>query len=207
MKTMLAVVAACGCAAIARADIVVETYGTAPRPGRVFGVPTDPTPYNPALFTDVTSTPAFGGSILFSVPVSVRQVGSGWATWSGGYTGNVYYTNGATSLTLTYKGLDLDWFIGAQVYAEPNPFAVFDISATATDSSGAGSVTLTQAVDGNGGACGWGFYTPASFLRTVTISSDVDFAVGDLATVYFIPAPGSIVLLGAAAMSGSRRRR
>ena len=40
-------------------------------------------------------------SLTFSSPHSVRQIGFGWATWSHGYAGNVFYTNGSTSITMT----------------------------------------------------------------------------------------------------------
>lgn len=209
MKTPLALVTVCGCAAIANGTVLVETYGPAPRPGSVFGVPTEPAPFNPGLFTETTSTPGAEDTLItFSPRVTVLQVGTGWATWSGGYTGNVFYPNGATSLTVgfTVPG-GPDWIIAAQLYAEPNPFGVFEISASAVDSSGASSATVTQAVEGNGGASGWGFYAPDSFLRSITISSDVNFAIGDLATKLFIPAPSSLALLAAGGLAGLHRRR
>ncbi len=52
-------------------------------------------------------------------PASVRQIGFGWATWSHGYTGNVYYTNGQTTI-----GGNLSAGVKAfYLYAEPNPSA------------------------------------------------------------------------------------
>lgn len=206
MKITLALLAVCGFASAAGATIVAESYGAAPRPGSVFGVPTKPAPFNPNLFTDTFSTPGAEGTLItFNPAVNVRQVGSGWATWSGGYTGNVFYPSGATSLTVdfTVPG-GPNWIIAAQLYAEPNPFGVFDISAAAGDWGGATSPTITQAVDGNGGASGWGFYSPDSFIRSITITSDVDFAIGDLATTLFIPAPGPVAIIAFAAI---RRRR
>lgn len=207
IKSTLFLWVVCGCAAVASGTVVVETYGTAPRPGSAFGVPTSPAPFNPDLFTDITSTAGAEGVLIgFSPPVSVRRIGEGWSTWSGAYTGNAFYTNGATSLTIDFSVPGgPNWIIAAQLYAEPNPFADFDISATAVDWSGATSVTTTQTASGFAGATGWGFYSPDSFIRSITVSSDVDFAVGDLATTLFIPAPGPLALLAFAAPV--RRRR
>src|SRR5687768_13706855 len=53
------------------------------------------------LNTNVTTVAGPTGTLTFSAPVSHRAVGSGWATWSHGYTGDVYYTDTATSVTMT----------------------------------------------------------------------------------------------------------
>src|SRR5690606_523643 len=47
-----------------------------------------------ALFTGVTTVPSpLGGDVGYSSPCNIRQIGiGGWATWSHGYTGSVYYS-------------------------------------------------------------------------------------------------------------------
>ena len=49
------------------------------------------------VIADEVSVPSpLGGSVGFSIPLSHREIGNGWSTWSHGYTGDVYCTNGAT---------------------------------------------------------------------------------------------------------------
>ena len=60
----------------------------------------------------------YGTDLSFSIDLSVREIGSGWSTWSGGYTGEVLFTQGATSVTGTLSpGLTAFGF-----EAEQNPF-------------------------------------------------------------------------------------
>jgi len=60
-------------------------------------------------------------------------------------------------------------------YAEPNPFATYDITAAASDGT-----TVTQAVDGNGGASGYGFCASSgASIASIAVSSSVDSAVGE----------------------------
>ncbi len=137
------------------------------------------------------------GAISFSPDVSKRSIGDGWGTWSHGYTGDVYWTQGALSVTITLAP-DTGAFY---FYAEPNPFGVFTITAQSGDAS------LSIGVEGNSGANGWGFYSDDfSALTSITISSDIDFAVGEFG-VARVPAPGA----GALALAGlgmiARRRR
>lgn len=118
----------------------------------------------PSSFGAVTGAPTDG---------LARCIGSGWATWSHGYTGDVWYTGGATSQTIT-----LPAGVGAAyVYVEPNPFSVQTCSMTATGSSGSQS-TGPFSADGSGGAVGWGFVESAGTLSSITVSCDVDFATG-----------------------------
>jgi hypothetical protein len=124
------------------------------------------------LFSDVTSIPTpTGGSLSFAQPVNHRRIGSGWASWSHGYTGDVYY-NGSTSATLTVPASTKAF----RFYVEPNPFDTFRISATAQDGTTSGPVD----VSGASGAKYYGFYgTGGDSLASITISGDVDFAVGE----------------------------
>jgi hypothetical protein len=100
-----------------------------------------------------------------------------WATWSHGYTGDVYDTTqlvDKTQVTITLpSGTNAFYF-----YAEPNTFAVFDVQATAQDTTTSGPIQ----VQGNSGAKYFGFYgTGGVTLATITVTtSDTSgFAVGE----------------------------
>ncbi|MCC6678085.1 MAG: hypothetical protein IT436_13170 [Phycisphaerales bacterium] len=205
MKTALALLLLAGVAPLAPAGIGVETYGTAAPPTTLGSSWMHSAPLRTDLYTDVFSTPLCdivpSMVVYFSDPVSVRQIGAGWATWSHGYTGNCFYTNGFRSLTMTFG----DWGISAfQFYAEPNPFGVFQMTATGSD--GTTAVSSQQFPDGAGGAVGWGFYgTHGSRLMSVAIRCDVDFAVGEFAHG-FVPGPASLSLLALGGLVVGRRR-
>jgi len=153
------------------------------------------TPWGPdglSDFVDITSiTGGPGGlGLVFGALVSKRTIGDGWATWSNGYTGSVYYSNGATSLSMALT-TPVDAFL---FYAEPNPFSVFDIEAIAQDGT-----TLSMAVDGSSGAAGFGFYGDGiSKIASIVVTSDVDFAVGEFYSTAGtgVPEPSSLLLLG-----------
>jgi hypothetical protein len=107
----------------------------------------------------------------------VASIGSGWATWGQGYTGQVfvigdYVASVPLTLNVTPGTKAVDF------YAEPNIFNLFNI--TATDSSGA---TITEAVEGFAGSSGFGFYeTGAGSLSSITVSADPSadgFAIGE----------------------------
>lgn len=159
-----------------------------------------------ASFTDVTSLNSpLGGSLEFSTVVDHRSIGDGWSTWSHDYTGDVYYSNGATSLTLTLPGNACAFYF----YAEPNPFAVHSMTATALDGT-----SIVQNVNGSAGASYFGFYsTDGSPLTSITLTSTVDFAIGEFgiasADMFAVPVPGTILLgaLGTGLVGYLRRHR
>ena len=141
-----------------------------------------------AEFTDVTTLSSPLGNLTFTPSVDYRKIGSGWATWSNGYTGEVYYSQGATSIEI-----DLPASIAAfDLYVEPNPFSIFDITVTAQDGT---TTSLTQPVNGNGGAKYFGFYgTGGDLIDKITVSSSVDFAVGQLRLgAKPVPEPASVL--------------
>jgi len=114
------------------------------------------------------------GNISFSPSLYHYTVGAGWATWSNGYTGDVYDlgrdSGGSVTVTLP-AGTDAFY-----LYAEPNPFAVIDITATTNDGTTSGSIP----VQGDAGAQYFGFYTDGSAsISSVTVSSSQDFAIGE----------------------------
>lgn len=211
MTTVSLMVVTCGFAGAAYAGIGVTDLGTGAPPaivplGSGAGSPiTKQPPDGRPVFGDVTDvTIAPGCFVDFSIPMSHRTIGAGWATWSHGYTGDVYYTNGATSVTMTMDSPEgVDWF---HFYAEPNPFGVFSMTATGVDDTG-GTVSLTKGVEGSAGASGWGFYgTDGMCVESVRLVSDVDFAVGEFG-MHKKPAPGALMTLGLGALVMTRRRR
>ena len=127
----------------------------------------------------------FGEWLKFDQDLSLREVPSSWGTWSGGYTGEVLYTDGLHSVTGTFTPGDL---YGFGFEAEPNPFAVWEISVTL-----AGGDTFTQEVDGYYGAKFFGWIDDS--VASMTISSDVDFAFGRMVAAG-VPEPATMLLLG-----------
>lgn len=115
-----------------------------------------------------------GGVVGFSPSLMHYRVGSGWSTWSHGYTGDVYYTNGGSSATLTLPSGTYAFYF----YAEPNQFGSFQITATSN-----GGAHLSQQVVGTSGARFFGFYgTDGDTLASISVVADAGadgFAVGE----------------------------
>jgi len=117
------------------------------------------------------------GYLVFTPKPICELVGSGWATWSNGYTGNVYWNNTNVGSPTTIK---LTMPTGTQAfyfYAEPNEFQTFDLEATAQNGTTSGPLQ----VYGQAGAQYYGFYSKNSSLhiKTITITCNDDFAVGE----------------------------
>jgi hypothetical protein len=123
------------------------------------------------------------GTISFSTPLNHDRIGQGWATWSHGYTGDVYDTcfTGAGCAAADPSTVTINLPAGTQAfyfYAEPNNLSPFTITAMAQDGTTSGPVT----VDGNGGARYFGFYgVGGATLASITITADdpLGFAVGE----------------------------
>ena len=133
-------------------------------------------PFLVPITPTTTATSDVGGTHVttFGATVSYREIGNGWGTWSGGYTGAVYYTDGATSLTMSMS----PGTVAFSFFFESNPFAVHTFTITGTDENG-NAMTIVQDADGASGATWVGFYTNGSMtITSITISSTVDFAVG-----------------------------
>jgi len=136
------------------------------------GFEEDPRP----LYEDVFEVPSgCGGEVLFDLPMSHRRIGEGWATWSHGYTGDVYFTNGLPAVALTMPA-DTDAFY---FYAEPASFSPFYFEAIANDGTSSGLIE----VEGAAGAKYFGFYaTGCSTIAYITVATDPaagGFAVGE----------------------------
>jgi hypothetical protein len=143
----------------------------------------DSQPACPADGHVVTGVTDPAGTIGFSSGLShdLATV-SCWATWSHGYTGDVYddsttNTGAATvpaQITITLpSGTNAFYF-----YAEPVQFAILTVTATAQNGTTSGAVS----VNGEGGAKYFGFYGTGGMTVssiTVTSSDNFGFAVGE----------------------------
>jgi len=140
-------------------------------------VPNDPS--QPEFsFISTLSSPL--GNLTFSPEVQKRDVPESWQTWSHGYNEEVYFSGfnvATTTITLPFG-------IGAfDLYVEPNNFNLFEIAVTAMDGT---TTTLSQEVNGFGGAKYFGFYaTDEDMLATITVTDQSGgaaggFAVGEL---------------------------
>jgi hypothetical protein len=193
MKKMLfALTLVLAAATMAQAAPILIDLGTAPPPAVIGGVAMTGFPADGRPLFDVVSGVAspLGGTVGFSPDADHRVIGGGWATWSHFYTGDVYYTMGATSMTLSMPAMTS----GFRFYVEPNPFSTFSFTISSGGTSGVFSI------DGSSGARGFAFIDPLG-LGTITISSDIDFAFGEFGIAKggepTVPEPGSsLVLLG-----------
>jgi len=121
---------------------------------------------------DFVESPCGWGQIDFSIPLNHRKIGDGWNSWSHGYTGDVYYSNGAASVTITLPPGSCAFYF----YVEPNPYDVIQFTAETADGTSSGSFSA----DGQGGAAYVGVC--CDDIQTVTISTDdgvTDFAIGE----------------------------
>jgi hypothetical protein len=158
----------------AHAAIQFQNLGTAAPPASLGGLPMTPFIQQGTCGVGLSTIPGcpIPGSLTVSPSTVSRFIGCGWATWSHGYTGDVYADYETSTVTLTLPAGTTAFYF----YAEPDPFDIFDITATTNSGSTSGAV----AVNGASGANGFGFYTDASdTIATITISSSVDFAFGE----------------------------
>ena len=136
-------------------------------------------------------TSPINGDVLFDLSLEHHEVLQDWASWSHDYTGDVYWTGeGEYLVTLTMpSGTSAFYF-----YAQPQNAVVNTITATAFD--GVDCIeTISQEVNGNSGACYYGFYgTEGSVIAKISIYSDArDFAIGEFG-ISMIPAPEAFLL-------------
>jgi hypothetical protein len=165
---------------------------------------------NPLGASVGTIASPLGGSIALSDSsggLAHEKIGDGWATWSNGYTGDVYWNQGAGNVTI-----NMTPSVGAfDLYAEPDAFSPTEtITVTGSDGS---SLTLTAtSVSGDGGAVEFQFYGVGTTISSITVSdpSSNDFAIGEFGiSAAPTPEPASLTLLGigAVGMIGYALRR
>jgi hypothetical protein len=136
------------------------------------------------------------GSLAFNPALTHFKIGSGWGSWSNGYTGDVYATTG-TQVVFTLPPDTAAFYF----YAEPNVLDVFTVTATAQD----GTTSSPVNVDGSGGAKYFGFFgTDGARITTITVrvaAAADGFAVGEFGVKAVqgpppeVPEPGSLLLL------------
>ncbi len=149
-----------------------------------------------SYITDISL--ADGSTITTTDIVAVEKIASGWATWSGGYLGNVYEPIG------NEISINLSGFSAFGLEIEPNKPSNFNITVSLSDGS-----SITDLVNGSGGAQFFGWV--AANIDKVTISTtDTQFAFGNIYSVRTVqtPEPLTLALVGAGlAGIGAMRRR
>lgn len=196
-KFLAAMILAAGSIALSNANAAVTTFTDRASWQAAAGGFTE-TPTFPAIpqYSDVGSLTLNGGTTLnFDTLVNKRTIGSGWATWSGGFTGDVFYTNGATSVNAGISNVS-----GFGLDMEPNPFADYLMSLTLSDGS-----VITQSVNGFGGADFFGWV--GSGVTSFNMSSSVDFAFGRFVEANNVPEPATTTLLGLGLLGFAAMRR
>jgi hypothetical protein len=112
------------------------------------------------------------GTLSFASALDHELVGEGWLTWSHGYGGDVYMSDGSHTATVLLPPGTRAFYL----YAEPDIFEDFNVSAMAGDGTSSGPVT----VYGESGAKYFGFYATGSReLSSITVTADDVVAIGE----------------------------
>ncbi|MCX6878472.1 MAG: PEP-CTERM sorting domain-containing protein [Verrucomicrobia bacterium] len=142
---------------------------------------------------------AVGDTLRFNI-AKVADIGAGWATWSHGYTGKVYFRDADDLYMIMPLGIQAFY-----MYVEPNIAGSFEIRVESE------SVFETVTINALGGAQYFGVWTqPDRQLTGLSIKqitgTSGGFAIGEFANN--IPEPAALTL-GAISLCGLlvRRRR
>ena len=182
------------------ADIIVTAGGTAAPSSTLgpYGMTPFPADSQPLGVVSDVAAPG-GGSVGFSPSLNHDLIGDGWATWSNGYTGDVYDTGDGSSVVLSMP-IDTDAFY---LYAEPRGPGTFLLTVTAQDGTSASAHVV-----GDSGAKYFGFYgTVGDTIDNITVSASASaggFAVGEFGIssgASPVPEPSTLALLGIGAIS------
>jgi hypothetical protein len=153
--------------------------GTAAPPATLGGYTMTPIPHPGAPQCTRSSPPLStpGGGEVDVSPTDAdsfqRCIGSGWATWSHDFRGDVYYTGGSTSQTIELPAGTKAFYL----YVEPNPFSeeTFEVVA---EPGGVSSETFKA--HGSHGATYVGVYSSGgASVEKLTITGSTDFATGE----------------------------
>ena len=135
--------------------------------------PLDGRPTWGALVGEVSSP--IQGVVGFNQPLEHYLTPAEWATWSHGYTGDVYDTGTASNVALTLPAGTKAFYF----YVEPTLYDYFDVIATANS----GAAEIDHDVHGYGRALFYGFYaTGGDTITSITISTTPDadgMAIGE----------------------------
>ncbi len=154
-------------------DVVFDgSPGTGPPPATLgpytmspFGTDTQP-------IDQVSGVAGPTGSLSFPTPLTHLLVEQGWQTWSNGYRGDVYVSDDSDNATVQLPPGTRAFYL----YAEPNIFQDFNVSATTSDGTTSGPVT----VYGESGATYFGFYaTGGQQLSEITVAADDLVGIGE----------------------------
>ncbi|MGH7232336.1 MAG: PEP-CTERM sorting domain-containing protein [Nitrospiraceae bacterium] len=130
-----------------------------------------------------------GTLLSFDLDLQGRQVPGSWATWSGGQTPRVLFTQGEFSVGGSFGGSVAAF--GFEL--EPNPFSTFSMTLTLGDGT-----ALSQLVSGSAGAKFFG-WTDSAVTSFSVACDECDFAMGRLVegggSVPTVPEPSSLLLL------------
>lgn len=144
-----------------------------------------------------------GSALAFTAPVSIRTVGAGWPSWSGGYTFQVLFSRTLNSISATFS-TPVDGF-GFFAQPEANGTNPFTLSLI-----GGPSVSASYSAPAGAGFVGW----VGTGISGFTVSSTSPFAIGDLyslagGSLIAVPEPSTWALLvaGFVLVGAAARRR
>jgi hypothetical protein len=148
--------------------------GTGPPPAALGPYSMTPFGVDPQPHGEVTGVDGPTGRVLFTYPLTHHEVADGWETWSNGYIGDVYMSDDVNFATVQLPADTRAFYL----YAEPNLFQDFNVTATSADGTSSGAVT----VYGDSGARYFGFYTTGGRrLSEITVTADDVVAIGEFA--------------------------